>query len=236
MKVIGISSAMLKIESGPFKAYPRNYINYDYPKAIANMNAIPLILPMIEDEKIIEGYLKIVDALILSGGHDVSPYLYNEENHPKLGETLELRDRVEYLLIKKAIEFKKPILGICRGLQLLNVYFGGTLHQDLSLSSASLRHSSPMEPTFLEHHVEIKKDSTLFEWLKESKIKVNSFHHQIIKDLAKEFTISALASDGVIEAFESKELNIYAVQWHPEMLYDYDTHSYNIFNEFIKRL
>ena len=132
------------------------------------------------------------------------------------------------------LEEEKPILGICRGEQILNVYFGGTLYQDLSLKKDSnIRHNQKVKPNLETHTVEINKESLLYEILKKDNILVNSFHHMAIKDVAVGMKITALSKDGVIEGIEMREKNILAIQWHPEMLSRTNGLMQRLFNYFI---
>ena len=163
----------------------------------------------------------MVDGLLLSGGQDVAPKNYGEEPTPKLGDIFPERDDFEYALLKAALEAKKPILGICRGLQIINTYFNGSLYQDLSyIGTEVLKHNQVNSPSMVTHSVTLDKSSKLFDIFGEEKIRVNSFHHQAVKKVGDGLAISAKAPDGVIEAIEKTDYPfLVAVQWHPEMLH-----------------
>ncbi len=153
------------------------------------------------------------DGLLLCGGSDIDPKFYNEENTASKGINTE-RDQVEFALLKAFVEAGKPVLGVCRGLQLINVYFGGTLYQDIETAA---RHCSFAKDD-LVHMVEAVQSSVVHK-LYGDRFPVNSYHHQAVKQLGKGLVITARSDeDGVIEAFEHTQLPILAVQWHPERL------------------
>lgn len=234
--IIAISGSIIKEKQGEFANYPRSYVNDDYVQAVALNGGIPLIIPVTQNLKDINAIIESVDGLILSGGHDVYPYHYGQEPNILLGETFKERDLFEYELIRCAISKGMPILGICRGLQLLNTYFDGTLYQDLSLLKESLKHNQVSNPTSATHLITIDPHSELFEIFEENEVFVNSFHHQVIKDLGENLIVSAMSSDGVIEAIENQDLNILAVQFHPEMMFKADEKMNRIFEYFIEKV
>lgn len=232
--VIAISSNVLKDSSGNFAGYERSYINSDYILSIEKNNACAIILPIVDDEESIKTQISLADALILSGGYDVNPKFYNEEASKNLGQICTKRDVYELKLIKYAILKNIPILGICRGLQILNVYFGGTLYQDINSLKNTIKHSQDKEPKEEIHSV--KLSSKLLEIFKQDEIMVNSFHHQAIKKLASNFEICALAKDNIIEGIFSKEHDfILAIQWHPEMLHESNINMNKIFQTLIHK-
>jgi len=217
--IIGISGGHLIDSGGRFPGYKRAYVNDDYVQSVVKAGGIPYIIPVVDDEAVIEQQIQQLDGLILSGGDDVSPLLYGEEPLTKLGPTSPERDAFDKLLIKYAIVQKKPILAICRGVQILNVAFGGSLYQDLSYKEeANIRHDQYSRTDMPTHTVIIHEDSKLFAILGHSAL-VNSFHHQAIKRVAEGFKVTATARDGVIEAIEKEgEDYVVGVQWHPEMM------------------
>lgn len=218
-KTIGISGNILIDEGGMFPGYKRSYVNDDYVKSVISAGGIPLILPLNTDEEIIKAQLSMIDGLILSGGYDVNPLLFGEEPHRLLGMTMNERDTFDALLIKHALDMQLPILGVCRGCQILTAACGGTLYQDCSLSEGSyIKHSQGHTPAAPSHTVTIAKDSELYSIFGEQTI-VNSFHHMSIKDVAPGFKITAVAKDGIIEAIEKIDGSFaLATQWHPEMM------------------
>lgn len=219
-KYIGIGGSLLFDEGGMFPGYARAYVNNDYISAVLMAGGIPVIIPMNTDEEVIAAQLAKVDGLILSGGYDVNPHLFKEEPHRLLGMTLDDRDTFDAFLIKYAVQTKKPILAICRGIQILNVVYGGTLYQDCSLAEKSyVKHWQGNQPTHRTHTVQIEKNTVLYDVFGGQTL-VNSFHHMALKDIAPGFKVTARAGDGIIEAFEKTEGSFaLGVQFHPEMLY-----------------
>lgn len=218
--IIGISGNISFTEGGGLvPGMKKTYANSDYVSSVALSGASPIILPVIENEEYIFDEVKRVDGIVISGGYDVNPILYGEEPKKTQGFTSSELDDFNFKLIKAACSLKKPILGICRGLQIINVYFGGTLYQDLDDEDGFyIKHSQDSSRNFTGHTILVKKDSVLYPILGEKSM-VNSFHHQGIKDLAKGFKVGAVAKDGVIEAIEKTDDNfILGVQWHPEGL------------------
>ena len=231
---IGIAGSIIIDKSGNFPGYRRAYVNEDYVESVIRAGGVPYIIPVLEDLNIIKEYAKNIDGLILSGGHDINPLLWKEEPNKNLGETFPERDNFELMLIRSILEEGKPILGICRGEQILNVYFGGTLYQDLSLKKdGSIRHDQKIRPDLVTHTVDIKKDSLLYKILEVDSLLVNSFHHMAIKNIGKGFDVVATSKDGVIEGIEMQDKNIIAVQWHPEMLSKNNQLMQKLFNYFI---
>lgn len=218
--------------------YLLSYTPNGFVQGLEAAEALPVILPITSVETAKE-YISRIDALILAGGQDVSPLLYGEEPHLKVGRTYPLRDAFELALIEEAYAQKKPIFGVCRGLQILNVAFGGTLYQDLVSQNqdVSVLHDQKTMPTMPTHSIEIKSGSTLASILGTKSV-VNSYHHQAVKTLAEPFHAVAWSSDGIVEAFESNDPEhfVLAVQWHPEtMLNTYDSMQH-IFNTFVEQV
>jgi putative glutamine amidotransferase len=217
--IIGITGNTMMMEGRPVPGQKRAYVNSDYVSSVVSAGASPVILPVIENDEYIFDAVKKVDGILISGGFDVNPTLYGEEPEKAQGFTDRELDDFNFKLIKAACSLKKPILGICRGLQIINVYFGGTLHQNLNEKDGFyIKHAQDSSRDFTGHTIFIKKDSVLYPILGE-KTMVNSFHHQGIKDIADGFKVSAVSKDGVIEAIEKTDDNfILCVQWHPEGL------------------
>ena len=217
--IIGISSSIIVDNSGSFAGYKRAYVNKDYVDAVIRAGGVPLIIPFSTDKEVIISQAQLIDGLILSGGHDISPYNYGQEPSQKIGETFPERDTYEMILLEESKKRNIPILGICRGFQLINVAAGGTLYQDLSLIPGNiLKHNQVSNPTLKTHKVEIKENSFISSIFGKETM-VNSFHHQVINKVANDFIVVARASDGVVEAIEHKTYKfLVAVQWHPEML------------------
>lgn len=208
-------------------------INEAYVKAVSRTSGIPIILP-VSHEKNAKKLISTVNGLILSGGNDVSPEIYGEEPLSKLSELNPLRDEFEIALLKEAIKQNKPVLGICRGFQLLNTAFGGTLYQDVSYNeSCNLQHMQQTEPIFPIHSVDIKEGSIIYSILGGS-VRVNSLHHQMIKNVSPDFHEVAWSKDGVIEAIEKNDGSfVIGIQWHPEIMSETSDLMQGIFNRFV---
>jgi putative glutamine amidotransferase len=228
------------------RGYDLNYLGVKYPEYVRRAGGIPVLLPIVVQEgqepkaapPLRESTLPFVppriaggkigeirdlvdgfDGLLLSGGVDVAPEFYDEEilyqQFP--GETP--RSRFEIELLRAAHQAGKPVLGICRGIQLINVAFGGTLYQDLALQCELGNHELKEGKPPPYHDVQIERDSRLFAIIGKTPIHVNSSHHQAVKDVAKGFTITARSEDGVIEGIENHDSTpIIGVQWHPERM------------------
>ena len=234
-KMIGVGGSILFDEGGMFPGYPRAYVNDDYIAAVEAAEAIPLILPVTEDAEAVREMVSRVDGVILSGGYDVNPVLFDEEPHKLLGMTLDRRDTFDRLLIEEAQRQAKPILGICRGLQILNVCFGGTLYQDCSLAENSyVKHWQGNQPAQRTHKINIVENSILHS-IFGSQTRVNSFHHMAVHEVAPGFKVMARAEDGIIEAIEKEDGSfVLGVQFHPEMTHR-EADMLKIFQLFVSR-
>ena len=234
--IIGISGNILVTEGGKFNGYERAYVNHTYVNAVIKAGGIPFIIPFNTDENVTKEQINYIDGLILSGGQDVSPQLFGEEPRQNIGETFLDRDNFEILLLKTAVKNKKPVLGICRGHQIINVAFGGSLHQDLAYDKdIFIKHSQDSKWDIPTHTIETKKESFI-ESIYGNSAMVNSYHHQLVNKVADGFKVTALSKDSGIEAIENISDNtfILGVQWHPEALFHKDVHSLKLFEEFIK--
>lgn len=192
-----------------------------YTKAVQRNGGTPIILPPLFDIDQ-DQLLNLVDGIIFSGGLDVDPILYGEQPHPKQGYISPLRDTFEFSLAKKAIAGDKPVLGICRGLQVINAAAGGTLIQDIgSQVKDSIKHRQEAETYYGTHHVTLEKGSRAHEIFGKERILPNSFHHQACRDPAPGFKVTGRADDGVIEVLEIDDpVWKMCVQWHPEHMDD----------------
>ena len=225
--IIGISGSIIIDDGGIFPGYRRSYVNDDYIDSVIQNGGIPYIIPFKEQ-------LLNVQGLILSGGHDVDPHNYGEEPEQKLGDIWPERDKFDMRLLKLAEENGIPVLWICRGAQIINVYHGGTLYQDLSYrKEKTLKHSQCQTPTLLTHTVKTIAGTKIAELLGKKEMQTNSFHHQLIKDVADDFKVSARCVDGVVEAIENEDASVIAVQWHPEMLHRVVPYQNNLFKYII---
>ena len=215
--LIGISS-YLENEVHCAKEFhaPELFISYpEYDQCIAKAGGLPLNLPVINQKKVIQNYAEMLDGLVLCGGEDVLPECYDEKavgNYRHVPE----RDQFEIELFHAFAEMKKPVMGICRGMQVINVCMGGTLIQDIPSEEGNyLVHTRGDVPTEAVHDVNL--DGFLKE-LFGSRYKVNSMHHQAVKKLGQGLKMVGRSEDGIIEAFSSQNGLIIGIQWHPEML------------------
>lgn len=207
-----------------------------YMDGIQQLGGIPIMFPLTNDEDEIIELVKMCDGILFTGGHDVSPQMYNEEKSNKCGSTCVLRDMMETYVLKHAMNMNKSILGICRGIQIINVLFGGSLYQDLPSETESIIEHHMIKPYDKEQHkIKIINDTPLFKLLKKEVIGVNSYHHQAIKTLADNLQVMAKAEDGIVEAIYVPDYKfLWAVQWHPEFSYKIDSNSRLIFQKFIE--
>ena len=206
-----------------------------YMDGIRASGGIPFMLPLTDNEEDLNRLSEICDGFLLTGGHDVSPEIYKEEPLSDLISCCEIRDRMEKIVLKTAIEKDKPVLGICRGIQFINAALGGTLYQDLPTQHPSEveHHQKPPYDKPI-HKVEIAQDCPLRSLLGEAGIAVNSYHHQAIRRIAPSLTAMAFSEDGLIEAvYKPDQSFMWAVQWHPEFSWETDENSRKIFHAFI---
>ena len=206
-----------------------------YMKGIEAAGGIPVMLPLTTDYKIIQRLVENFDGFLLTGGQDVSPKLYGEEILSECGQINQQRDEMEQILIKQVIELDKPMLGICRGIQILNAVLGGTLYQDLPMQYSSEIDHYMMPPyDRVVHKVILNEKAPLYSILNVKEIGVNSYHHQAIKDLSEKLEIAAVSEDGIIEGVYMPDKKfVLAMQWHPELSYQVDENSMKIFDIFV---
>jgi len=219
--------------------YERNrvWIGPNYLDAIRTAGGIPILLPLNVNKEELAVAANICDGFLFTGGPDISPFRFQEETIRQCGVVVPERDNMEEDLFTLAMESDKPILGICRGIQVLNVFLGGTLYQDIpaQLDSAfQLAHSQPSGNSVLSHSVKIENDSLLYQIVSKEYMQVNSFHHQAIKGLAPSLLIAATAPDLLIESVYLPEKKFFlGVQWHPEHLFSSNEDALNIFKAFV---
>ena len=208
-----------------------------YMEGIMEAGGIPVILPLTSDADVIAQLLGTIQGVLLTGGHDVDPSLYGEERMPECSVSCKERDEMETELLKQALEKNMPILGICRGIQFLNVHLGGTLYQDLVKQRPSTVEHHQKPPYDIPiHDVEILEDGSLYRVLNTKKLSVNSYHHQAIKRKADTLKSMAVSEDGIVEAVEMTDKKfVWALQWHPEFSHKTDANSRKIFEEFVKK-
>ena len=207
------------IAEGGSHDQPQAAIYAAYIRVLSRVGLTAVLATPAHEPDGIEELIGVSDGLVLSGGGDIAPSRYGEEPVPELVEVIPARDAMELRAVEVALEKGIPILGICRGMQLLNVYFGGTLYQDLSTQYPDAMGHQQSAPWGEHHHrVRCTEGSRLHDALADCQpLRINSFHHQAIKDLAPSLVCTAKAEDGLIEGVESTEHEwVVGVQWHPE--------------------
>ena len=212
-------------------------MNQTYVRTLENLGALPVMIPLHMTEPTLRGIFERLDGLFLPGGEDIDPANYGQERHPLLGATDKERDRTELLTTRWAMEEGMPVLGVCRGAQMINVACGGTLHQDIHSEAPDLAKHDYFPPSFeryrISHQVTVETDSRLGRALG-AVHEVNSMHHQGIDRLGFGLHVVARAEDGLPEAVEMPHLPfIVGVQWHPEELAKTDQMSANLFYDFV---
>ncbi|GLC87257.1 gamma-glutamyl-gamma-aminobutyrate hydrolase family protein [Lysinibacillus piscis] len=210
-------------------------INNTYLQSVELAGGIPLCIPHL-DEQDLEAVVSKLDGLLLIGGHDVNPLLYGQEPHPKLDTFHTKRDKSDLAILQSVFQREMPILAICRGHQVLNVAFGGTLIQDIPAQwTQPIAHAQASAREEATHSVVIKGQK-LAAIVGETTLRTNSFHHQAIDQLGDGLLVAGVALDGVNEAVEHKEHPFcIGVQWHPEAMAPFgDESSIKLFQAFIQ--
>lgn len=215
--IIGITSNIE--EELDLQNYDRTTVCIDYTKAVVAAGGIPIIIPITGNLEVIKEQLSIIDGLILSGGEDITPTIYGEDFKLGIKRVSPQRDKHEIMVFNEFLKTKKPMLGICRGMQLMNVCLKGSLFQDLKYSKEELiQHVQDFYPDLATHEINIKEGNLLYE-LFGKRVWTNSFHHQAVDRLGEGLEIIARANDNIVEAIYMKEHPFfYGVQWHPEMM------------------
>ncbi len=215
-----------------------NFTEY-YVSSIDRAGGCPLILSRVFNIRNLDAILGHIDGMIFSGGTDIDPYYYNESPLDGLGVVHPYRDEFEFKLLGHCLDdYSFPILGICRGFQLLNIYHGGSLYQSLERKDPSgIKHwlldTYPLE--YPSHMVNIEKESRLYSLLEKTTLGVNSLHHQGIKEIGEGLKSLGHAPDGIVEVLEREgERFVLGVQWHPEMMSKTCEDSKKLFSSFVE--
>jgi putative glutamine amidotransferase len=199
-------------------------IGEQYLLAVEAAGGIPLLLHLTRNQAVLDAHYRRCNGLLFAGGGDVEPAYFGQAPHPSLGAVEPLRDEVELALARRAVADRKPVLGICRGIQLLNIALGGTLYQDIpSELPEALDHyaSASRDRVNQAHPLTLAADSWLALQLGVEELQANSFHHQSLREVAPQLRVTGRAPDGVIEAVEGTGTNfVVGVQCHPEELWE----------------
>lgn len=205
---------LIGISSG-YSAYGSSSLSSSYYKSIEKAGGVPVILPLVLNDETAEAIVKNLSGLVMSGGEDVDPSRYGETVWNETVGVNAPRDTSDFLLLAAAKKLGVPVLGICRGEQIVNVFYGGSLYQDLpSQKPGGFSHKQKEPGEVATHTVTLEDGSILKELLGVETIGVNTFHHQAVKTVAEGMKVNAYAPDGVVEGFEGK--NVFCVQFHPE--------------------
>ncbi|USS91742.1 gamma-glutamyl-gamma-aminobutyrate hydrolase family protein [Fructobacillus americanaquae] len=229
---IGITADANMQQTAPSRLKLANYVQKSLVDVLVKNDVVPVILPIVKSAMVAE-MVRMVDAIIIPGGPDVSPHLYGEDPYQQIGVTYVPRDDFEKAVIEESVRQNKPVLGICRGIQIINVAFGGTLYQDLpsQYEQEAIRHEQVPDSAFPTHFVIVEEKSFLAKSQGAHPF-VNSKHHQAVKKIADGFKVTARAKDGVIEAIENPDLAVYGVQWHPETFWSDHEKQEKLFQDF----
>ncbi len=210
---------------------------WDYINAVMLAGGTPLVLPNIGGEENIAEMVRLADGILFSGGEDVHPKYFNEEVKADNMTICERRDSFEMQLAEKILPLDMPVLGICRGMQLLNIAAGGNIYQDIPLQyRTAIKHSNPdSRKADIIHKVKLMEGTRLASLYGNEMKGVNSFHHQAVKETAPMLKASAYSEDGLVEAYEAAgERFFIGVQWHPEMLLEKYPEELKLFQDFIE--
>jgi putative glutamine amidotransferase len=240
--LIAVPTQTLQAIDGIPEGLPHSWVmNHRYFSALTTVGAAPLMVPLLpKDEETMRAIYERVDGLFLAGGVDVDPASYEEDKLDVCGRTDPDRDRVELLFTRWAMEDGKPVLGVCRGMQVINVARGGSLLQDVEhQSERAIKHDYFPTQGFardhLAHEVSVQRNSRLGKLFKAKTVMVNSMHHQGINQLGRDLEATVTAPDGLIEALEGTgDAFLIGVQWHPEMLIDKDVGTRRLFQAFVQ--
>lgn len=206
-----------------------------YMDMLVACGALPIILPFSSEPREVARDFELVDGVLVTGGQDVSPYLYGERSIPECGRPYAKRDLLDQELIRYCRTSRTPLLGICRGIQILNVTYGGTLWQDLPTQAPSNidHHMSPPYDT-VAHEVTLKPGSRLADILGCTSLGVNSYHHQAVREVAPGLEAEAWAPDGLVEALRDPTQEfMLGVQWHPELSWRVDPRQKHLVSAFV---
>jgi len=241
--VIGVPTHTLQALGGiPAECPPSWVMSQRYVNTLANAGGLPWLIPLLADEAAVRAMYDELDAVFLPGGADIDPQSFGGARHPKTDQRTDTpRDLLELAFVRWALAEGKPVFGVCRGVQVLNVARGGTLWQDVADERPdSIKHDyfpfggQSWARDHLAHSVRVTAGSRLADAVGTGEVRVNSMHHQGLRDLAPGFTVTAVAPDGLVEGVELEgEPFVVGVQWHPEVLTETDAGMRRLFSAFI---
>jgi putative glutamine amidotransferase len=222
LPIIAITSGEIRNQAEPWSPVAHGQ-SEPYVQAIERAHGVPMIVPLVNETVVLRRLYDLCDGILLAGGNDIDPALYGEVPYPQTYDFSPRRDQQELQLLAWALEDNKPILAICRGMQLLNVHLGGTLYQDLpnDLPEASDHHASTKRKNLedIAHMLRLQKNSQLARILEAQTVGTNTHHHQAIKALGSGVTVNAWAEDGIIEGIELVDVSfVVGIESHPESL------------------
>jgi len=242
MPLIGVTTQTLQAIDGIPAELPTSWVmNQRYVHAVVAAGGAPVLVPLIaQDPETLRQVYERLDGVLVPGGVDIDPAMYNHPHHKLLGRLDADRDTTEVTITRWALEDKKPFLGLCRGLQVLSVALGGTLWQDLTdQRPTSEKHDyfpgAGFARDHLAHNVDVRSGTRLSDALGAGTIAVNSMHHQGIRDLGARLVPTAIAEDGLIEGAELEGAGFaVGVQWHPEMFKSGEPSVGKLFEDFVR--
>ncbi len=213
-----------------------HFVADHYIRSVEQAGGVPVLIPLYHNMETMREAAGRLDGLLISGGNDINPGEYRAAVQPYCGTVVPKRDRQDIFLARHIFnETQKPLLGICRGIQVINVACGGELYQDLEIEGNYRHHFCDMFPlNYGVHKVKLDVGSRIGKILGKETVSVNSFHHQAVKQAAPGFLTGARSEDGVVESIESPgERFVLGIQWHPEMMHDSEEQQ-KIFRAFIE--
>lgn len=234
--LIGVSGSHMHVRTGDFSRVPRSYVNEDYLRSVREQGGLPIIIPFTDNKEHIKELVSRLDGLVLSGGHDVYPLHYKEEPLQGLSDVWPERDLFDFALLDAAIEKGIPVLAICRGHQIVNVYRGGSLYQDLKYDEAcTIKHCQDQTPGLPFHTVDFTVDSKIADSIKKTTWVTNSHHHQTVKEVGKGLKVIGRSKDGTVEAMEATDYPwLVTCQFHPEMMTEHSQEAQHLFRAFVE--
>ncbi|USS88215.1 gamma-glutamyl-gamma-aminobutyrate hydrolase family protein [Fructilactobacillus hinvesii] len=233
---VGIAANVNRLKTENFNLDYANYTARVFIDVLQKHGVMPVIIPM-TDLEMVPGYVDLIDGLIIPGGQDVDPQLFGETSQQKESVHYLPHDHFEMALVREMLKQHKPLLGICRGLQVINVTLGGSLHQDVNTDfpTSAIEHVEFQKPQAEIHELEVEPGSALAHAMG-THPQVNSIHHQALKDVAAPLHVTAKARDGVIEGAETNDASVVGVQWHPELMWEQDQRDEQLFLDFFSRI